>query len=218
MSRKTVHGLFYIVSRTHLMHFVSLRGQYRQNQYLYTHHIVHPSGFHGFLSLHALLYRIFQHGSLEMGCLCHIFPAAKGGTPILEAMVLLSWPLFLILWSGAAGYTAWRSGTAPAWAAPSVPADRNRAARLSAAAFRNGIDHIEDVVGDAGGADGFHILCGDYIPVQTIADQLLQLHLDISISVPVLERRSCAVFSEIFSLRGPGYRQSSVSGNSHPVP
>ena len=78
MSRKTVHGLFYIVSRTHLMHFVSLRGQYRQNQYLYTHHIVHPSGFHGFLGLHALLYRIFQHGSLEMGCLCHIFSGSKG--------------------------------------------------------------------------------------------------------------------------------------------
>ena len=78
MSRKTVHGLFYIVSRTHLMHFVSLRGQYRQNQYLYTHHIVHPSGFHGFLSLHALLYRIFQHGSLEMGRLRHIFSGGKG--------------------------------------------------------------------------------------------------------------------------------------------
>ena len=78
MSRKTVHGLFYIVSRTHSMHFASLRGQYRQNQYLHTHHIIHPSGFHGFLGLYTLLYRIFQHGSLEMGCLCHIFPGGKG--------------------------------------------------------------------------------------------------------------------------------------------
>lgn len=135
MSRKTVHGLFYIVSRTHSMHFASLRGQYRQNQYLHTHHIVHPSGFHGFLSLHALLYRIFSTEVLKWDACATYFPTAKGGTPILEAMVLLSWPLFLILWSGAAGYTAWRSGTAPAWGAPSVPADRNRAARLSAAAF-----------------------------------------------------------------------------------
>ena len=83
MSRKTVHGLFYIVSRTHLMHFVSLRGQYRQNQYLYTHHIIHTSGFYGFLSLHALLYRIFQHGSLEMGCLCHIFSGGKGREKVI---------------------------------------------------------------------------------------------------------------------------------------
>ena len=78
MSRKTVHGLLYIVSRTHSMHFASLRGQYRQNQYLHTHHIIHPSGFHGFLSLHALLDRIFQHGSLEMGRLRHIFSGGKG--------------------------------------------------------------------------------------------------------------------------------------------
>lgn len=78
MSRKTVHGLFYIVSRTHLMHFVSLRGQYRQNQYLYTHHIIHPSGFHGFLGLYTLLYSSFQHGSLEVGGLRHIFSGGKG--------------------------------------------------------------------------------------------------------------------------------------------
>lgn len=99
-----------------------------------------------------------------------------------------------------------------------MPADHNRAVTLSAAVFRNGIDHIEDVVGDAGGADGFHILCGDYIPVQTIADQLLQLHLDIfHIRAGLGEKELCGVLGD-FSLRGPGYRQSSVSGNSHPVP
>ena len=35
------------------------------------------------------------------------------------------------------------------------------------------------MVGDTGGADSLHILRGDHIPVETIADQLLQLHLDI---------------------------------------
>ena len=78
MSRKTVHGLLYIVSRTHSMHFASLRGQYRQNQYLHTHHIIHPPGFHGFLGLYTLLYSIFQHGSLEVGGLRHVFSGGKG--------------------------------------------------------------------------------------------------------------------------------------------
>lgn len=135
MSRKTVHGLFYIVSRTHLMHFVSLRGQYRQNQYLYTHHIIHTSGFYGFLSLHALLYRIFSTEVLKWDACATYFPAAKGGTPILEAMVLLSWPLLLIPWSGAAGYIVWQSGTVRAWAALLMPTDHSKAAMLSGAVF-----------------------------------------------------------------------------------
>ena len=134
MSRKTVHGLFYIVSRTHLMHFVSLRGQYRQNQYLYTHHIIHTSGFYGFLSLHALLYRIFQHGSLEMGCLCHIFSGGKGRYTNLGGNGLIV-VAFLIPWSGAAGYIVWQSGTVRAWAALLMPTDHSKAAMLSGAVF-----------------------------------------------------------------------------------
>ena len=77
MSRKTVHGLLYIIRRIHSMYFASLRGQYRQNQYLHTHHIIHASGFYGLFGLYALLYRIFQHGSLEMGGLRYIFSDRK---------------------------------------------------------------------------------------------------------------------------------------------
>ena len=55
------------------------------------------------------------------------------------------------------------------------------------------------MVGDAGGADGFHILCGDYIPVQTIADQLLQLHLDIfHIRAGLGEKELCGVLGDFF--------------------
>ena len=55
------------------------------------------------------------------------------------------------------------------------------------------------MVGNAGGADGFHILCGDYIPVQTIADQLLQLHLDIfHIRAGLGEKELCGVLGDFF--------------------
>lgn len=70
---------------------------------------------------------------------------------------------------------------------------------LSGAVFRNGIDHIEDMVGDAGGADGFHILRGDYIPIETIADQLLQLHLDIlHVRAGLGEQQLCGILGDFF--------------------
>ena len=65
--------------------------------------------------------------------------------------------------------------------------------------FRNGIDHIEDVVGDASGADRFHILCGDYIPVQTVADQLFQFHLDIfHVRAGFGEQQLCGILGDLF--------------------
>ena len=55
------------------------------------------------------------------------------------------------------------------------------------------------MVGDTSGADSFHILCGDHIPVQTIADQLLQLHLDIfHIGAGLREQELRGVLGDLF--------------------
>ena len=55
------------------------------------------------------------------------------------------------------------------------------------------------MVGDASGADRFHILCGDYIPVQTVADQLFQFHLDIfHVRAGFGEQQLCGVLGDFF--------------------
>ena len=55
------------------------------------------------------------------------------------------------------------------------------------------------MVGDASGADSFHILCGDYIPVQTVADQLFQFHLDIfHVRAGFGEQQLCGVLGDFF--------------------
>ena len=55
------------------------------------------------------------------------------------------------------------------------------------------------MVGDTGGADSFHILSGDYVTVETVTDQLLQLHLDIfHIGAGLGEQQLRGVLGDLF--------------------
>lgn len=50
------------------------------------------------------------------------------------------------------------------------------------------------------GANSFHILRGDYVTIETVADQLLQLHLDIfHIGAGLGEQELCGVLGDLFT-------------------
>ena len=55
------------------------------------------------------------------------------------------------------------------------------------------------MIGDAGGADRFHILRSDHIPVQTVTDQLFQFHLDIfHVRAGLGEQQLCGILGDLF--------------------
>ena len=53
--------------------------QYRQDQYLHTHHVIHAAALDGFLRFHAFCHGIAEFFGFKAGSLRQIFSGGEGG-------------------------------------------------------------------------------------------------------------------------------------------